>query len=144
MARNHENLAAFVGSWRLVSYQLRLPSGVVEEPMGNRPFGRILYLKNGQMSAQVMGSTIHLFDNTDARDATTEEADRAWRNYVGYWGAYTVDVEAGVVIHTVEGSSFPNWVGQKQVRHFRFTGDQLVLEADSPAWHATLVWQRIQ
>jgi hypothetical protein len=112
--------------------------------MGNRPFGLILYLKNGRMSAQVMGSAIHLLADNDPQKATPEEAGRAWRNYVGYWGTYTVDATAGVVIHSVEGAWFPNWVGLKQIRQYRFNGDQLTLEADSPAWHATLVWQRIE
>jgi hypothetical protein len=110
-------------------------SGAVEQPMGNRSFGRILYLKNGQMSAQVMGSAIHLLANADPDEATPDEASRAWRNYVGYWGTYHVDLVAGLVIHSVEGAWFPNWVGQKQVRQYRFAGDRLTLEADSPAWH---------
>lgn len=142
MACNPEDLAPFAGSWKLLSYELRWASGVVEKPLGDRPLGRILYMENGQMSAQVSGSTIDLFTNADSRDATPEEADRAWRNYIGYWGTYTVDAAAGVVIHAVEGAWFPNWVGQKQVRRYRFTGDQLILEAESPAWHATLIWQR--
>jgi hypothetical protein len=112
--------------------------------MGDRPHGRILYLKNGQMSAQVMASGPDPLPNEDPREATPEEASRAWLNYVGYWGSYTVDAAAGVVIHTVEGAWFPNWVGQKQVRQYRFAGDHLTLEADSPAWHATLIWKRIE
>lgn len=112
--------------------------------MGDRPLGRILYLKNRQMSAQVMGSRLDLLANFEPEEASTEEAARAWRNYIGYWGTYTVDAAAGVVIHTVQGAWFPNWVGLKQVRKYRFTGDQLTLEADSPAWQATLVWQRIE
>jgi hypothetical protein len=95
------------------------------------------------MSAQVMGSEIDLLANPDPEDATADEADRAWRNYLGYWGTYTVDAAAGVVIHTVEGAWFPNWVGQKQIRRYKLNGDHLTLEADSPTWHATLIWRRV-
>lgn len=137
------DFAPFVGSWRLLSYELRLPSGVVAKPLGDCPLGRILYLENGQMSAQVVGSMLNHLANAEPEQATPEEADRAWRNYLGYWGTYTVDAAAGVVVHTVEGAWFPNWVGRKQIRRYRFNGDQLTLEADSPSWHATLVWQRI-
>ena len=144
MAYNSEDFAPFIGSWNLLSYELRLPSGAVEKPLGDRPLGRILYLKNRQMSAQVMGSGLDLLSNSEPEEATPEEAGRAWHNYMGYWGTYTVDAGAGVVIHMVQGAWFPNWVGQKQVRRYRFTDDQLTLEADSPAWHATLVWQRIE
>jgi lipocalin-like protein len=144
MAGDPEDFAPFIGSWTLLSYELRLRSGEVEKPLGDRPLGRILYLKNGQMSAQVASAGLDLMANADPLEATPEEAGRAWRNYVGYWGTYSVDAAAGVVIHTVEGAWFPNWAGQKQVRQYRFTGDHLTLEADSPAWHATLVWQRIE
>lgn len=46
--------ARFIGSWDLVSYELRLPSGAITKPFGDRPVGRILYQRNGQMSAQLM------------------------------------------------------------------------------------------
>lgn len=144
MIAKPENAAPFIGAWSLVSYELLLPSGVVEKPLGDHPLGRILYLENGQMSAQVVASGLDLLAEADSRDATPEEAARAWRNYVGYWGTFTVDVEAGVVVHAVEGAWFPNWAGQKQVRQYRFSGSMLTLEADSHAWHATLTWRRIE
>jgi len=136
-------LARFIGAWSLTSYELRLVAGTVSKPFGDHPIGRILYLKNGQMSAQLMSPEPVLFENADALEVSVEEADRAWRNYAGYWGTFTVDPEAEVVIHHIEGAWFPNWIGQKQIRSFRFSGDQLILEADSPAWHATLSWRRI-
>jgi len=137
-----EDSAPFIGAWTLISYELLLASGVVEKPMGDHPLGRILYLDNGQMSAQV-ASGLDPLANADPREATPEEADRAWRSYVGYWGTFTVDAEAGVVIHAVDVAWFPNWIGQRQVRQYSFSGNTLTLEADSPAWHATLLWCRI-
>lgn len=144
MAGKPEDSAPFLGAWTLLSYELLMVSGIVEKPLGDRPLGRILYLDSGQMSAQVAASGLDPLANDDSRAATPEEAAHAWRNYVGYWGTFTVDAEAGVVIHTVEGAWFPNWVGQNQVRRYRFSGDMLTLEADAPEWHATLVWRRIK
>ncbi len=139
-----EDSARLVGAWTLVSYELLLPSGVVEKPMGDRPLGRIMYLATGQMAVQVTASGLDPLANDDSREATTEEAARAWHNYVGYWGTFTVDAEAGVVIHAIEGAWFPNWIGRKQVRQYRFSADTLTLEADSPYWHAKLIWRRIE
>jgi hypothetical protein len=82
------------------------------------------------------------FSSGDPLGASAEETDRSWRNYIGYWGTFDVDAKAGTVTHTVEGGWFPNWIGQKQVRAYRFSGKRLTLEGDSPAWHATLVWER--
>ncbi|MFL6443658.1 MAG: lipocalin-like domain-containing protein [Candidatus Sulfotelmatobacter sp.] len=46
---------------------------------------------------------------------------------MGYWGTFTVDSRAGIVIHHIEGGGwFPNWIGQKQIRSFRFSGDELI------------------
>ena len=134
----------FVGAWKMISYELSLASGNVLKPFGEAPIGRILYQANGQMSAQLMRPKTASFDSSDPLKATTDEAVTAWRNYIGYWGTYTVDKKAGVVTHHIEGSWFPNWIGQKQIRSFRFIENRrLMLEADSPAWHATLIWQRI-
>jgi hypothetical protein len=144
MAGKPEDSAPFLGAWTLLSYELMLASGVVEKPLGDHPLGRILYLDNGQMSAQVAASGLDPLANADPREATPEEAGHAWRNYVGYWGTFTVDAEAGVVIHAVDGAWFPNWIGQNQVRQFRFSGNTLTLEADARGWHATLIWRRIE
>ena len=42
--------------------------------MGDHPLGRILYLDNGQMSAQVVASGLDPLANADPREATPEEA----------------------------------------------------------------------
>src|SRR3954453_16357796 len=133
-----------LGAWKLISYELRFPSGSVLKPFGEAPIGRILYQANGQMSAQLMGPGTSFFSSSDPLKATTDEAVTAWRNYIGYWGTYTVDKKAGVVTHHIEGSWFPNWIGQKQIRSFRFIENRrLMLEAGSPMWHATLIWRKL-
>jgi hypothetical protein len=133
----------FIGSWTLSSFELRLKSGEIRTPFGEHPVGRILYQRSGQMSAQLMHSTPAAFGNPDPLQASPEEVNRAWHEYTGYWGTFRVDPVAPVVTHRVEGSSFPNWVGQNQIRSFRFEGDQLILQANSPDWTATLRWRRI-
>jgi hypothetical protein len=51
--------------------------------------------------------------------------------------------EERVVLHRVEGSSFPNWIGTEQTRHFHFDGaNRLILEAESASGRYTLTWQR--
>ena len=133
------------GAWRLSSYELRLkPSGTITTPFGPHPTGRILYQANGQMSAQLMPSEVAAFASDDPLLATDEEAALAWRNYVGYWGTYTIDARAGIITHHIEGAWLTNWIGQHQTRTFHLSGDSLSLEADSAAWHAHLTWKRIR
>ena len=111
---------------------------------GEASVGRILYQAKGHMSAQLIAPSTASFDSNDPLRATSDEAVTAWRNYIGYWGTYSVDAKARTITHQIEGSWFPNWIGQKQIRSFRFMDNRrLMLEADSPAWHATLIWERI-
>ena len=133
----------FLGSWGLVSFEHVLPSGEVLKPFGDSPLGLILYQADGHMSAQVSVNSPARFASEDTLRASAEEATEAWRTYFGYWGSFKVYAEKGVVVHRVEGSSFSNWIGTEQVRHFRFEGaDRLILETQSPSGHSTLVWQR--
>ena len=47
--------------------------------------------------------------------------------FLAYFGTYTVDEKAGVVVHHVEGASFPNWIGTDQRREFTLSGRRLTL-----------------
>jgi Lipocalin-like domain len=142
-AHDKKHAERFLGSWGLVSYEHALPSGEVSRPFGESPAGLILYQADGRMSAQVSSSRQTRLSSEDFLQARVEEAAEAWRTYFGYWGSFEVDAKKGVVVHRVEGSSFSNWIGTEQIRHFRFDGaDRLILSTSSPAGWWTLIWQR--
>ncbi|MGH9604317.1 MAG: lipocalin-like domain-containing protein [Terracidiphilus sp.] len=144
-AQTTQDRNLIVGAWSLSSYELRLkPSGTITTPFGSHPVGRILYEANGQMSAQLMRPEMVAFASDDPLRATDKEAASAWRNYIGYWGTYTMNVRAGTITHHIVGGWLPNWVGQNQTRAFQLSGDSLSLDADSAAWHAHLTWKRIR
>jgi hypothetical protein len=83
------------------------------------------------------------FADNDFLKAPTEEAPAAWRNYLGYWGTFQIEARQQIVTHRVEGSSFANWIGTEQVRHFRFgQSGRLILEAEFEDGSYTLTWQR--
>ena len=133
----------FLGSWSLVSYEQVLPSGQVLRPFGDSPSGLILYQANRYMSAQISVRSPARFASDDSFQATAEEAGGAWRTYFGYWGTFKVDTEKGVVVHRVEGSSFSNWIGTEQVRHFRFDGgNRLILETEDSSGRFRVTWQK--
>ncbi|MBV9302474.1 MAG: lipocalin-like domain-containing protein [Acidobacteriaceae bacterium] len=141
---NPKSSERFVGSWTLVSFEHVPPSGEVLKPFGDSPAGLILYHPDGHMSAQVSAGSRKKLACEDPLEASPEEAAEAWRTYFGYWGSFAVDAEKRVVVHRVEGSSFPNWIGTEQVRHFRFDGaNRLILETQFPSGHSTVIWQRI-
>jgi hypothetical protein len=122
----------FVGTWDLVSYEVRTPSGETRYPYGNDPLGRISYDAEGRMSAQLM-----------RRDRPSPPAGSSSPGgYSGYYGTYTVDEKAGTVIHQVQGAWTPAWIGTKQVRYYKFESNRLTLEGDLTGGRAKLVWER--
>ncbi len=136
-----------VGVWRLVSWERRMPDGEVSLPYGETPAGQIAYLANGRMSAQLMRPG-RVFPDTAT--ATAEEM-RAFilGGYFSYYGEYTVDPEAGVVTHHVEGALHLEWLDSDRPRAFRLEGrDRLILStAPDPQMETsgvnTLHWERI-
>ena len=66
--------------------------------------------------------------------------------YDSYFGRYTVDEKAGTVTHHVEGSLFPEDLGQDWVRPFTLEGDRLTLRLTSATdgLTRTLVFQRMR
>ena len=140
---DRQHIARFLGSWNLVSFEHVLPSGEAALPFGNSPVGLLVYQAEGRMSAQVSTGSPTRLSSDDSLEATVEEAAGAWRAYFGYWGCFQVCPEEGVVVHRVQGSSFPNWIGTEQPRHFRFDGaNRLILATKSASGRYTLTWQR--
>jgi hypothetical protein len=134
----------FLGTWKLVSFESRSPSGEVTYPRGRNPVGRLTYDPDGRMAVHIMQPGRAKFASENSRAATAAEAESAYRGYSAYYGTYTVDEAASHVIHKVEASLFPNWVGTDQKRFFRFEGNRLTLEADQPAGRSKLVWERVR
>jgi hypothetical protein len=133
----------FLGAWALVSSEHRPSSSEVVKLFGDDPSGQLLYETGGHMSAELSVGTPKKLAGEDFLEASDLEAAKAWREYIGYWGTFQVYPDQSLIIHRVEGSSFSNWIGTKQHRHFRFNDrNRLILEADSPSGHTMLIWQK--
>ena len=140
----------FVGTWKMVSVEERRPNGEVVEPRyGARPIGYIMYDATGHVAVQIMKPGRPRFASNDAEQATQAEAKSAFEGYGAYFGTYEVNEAEGYVVHHVEGSVFPNYVGTDQKRFFELSGDQLVLKPPTRQvggeQHTTRVnWQRVK
>jgi len=131
-----------LGSWQLVSSAWHDDAGGAESPFAQDEIGQLNYDASGRMSAQLGRRHQPHFAADDFRLATAEEKSTAWGGYFAYFGTYVVDEEAGVVIHRVEGSTFPNIVGTEQRRRCTLAGNRLTLAADTPWGHVTIVWEK--
>jgi hypothetical protein len=137
---------ALVGGWRLVSWENRAADGLVTYPMGTDAIGYLLYTADGRFSVTISRVGRAPFAAGELLGGTTEEKARAVEGFVAYAGRYNLHGDR--VIHHVELSLFPNWVGSDQERWVELAGDRLTLSA-SPLLLAgklqvpRLVWERV-
>ena len=122
-----------VGVWDLVSSVELHPDGRTTYPLGEDARGQIVYTADGRMSAQLTRAHRPRFASDDPRASTVTEREEAFTGYFAYFGSYIVDPTAGVVVHRIEGASFPNLVGAELARSAVLEGDRLTLSADT-AW----------
>ena len=139
-----------IGAWKLVAIEERDAQGQLVTPLdyGPEPIGLIMYDATGHMSVQAMRRGRSKFASDDVHLATPQQAKEAFVGYGAYFGTYTVDQQAGLVVHHVEGSLIPNWEGLPQRRRFTISGDKLTLEppeiqAAGQKRTRRLTWQRL-
>jgi hypothetical protein len=83
-----------------------------------------LLMRPGRQSSVAPGMEL---DN-----APEDELRKAVTGFVAYFGTYDVDEASHTVIHHVEASLIPSWVGTDLKRNFQFVGGSLVLTRLSP------------
>lgn len=134
----------FLGTWKLVSVETRQEDGSVYR-RGER-VGYLIYSEEGYMSVAFMKRGRPRFSSGDIRGGTVEEKVAAAEGYVSYCGRF--EVEGNKVIHHIEVSLFPNWVGVDQERTYEFEGDRLTLSTPlmlvgGRLLSTHLVWERV-
>jgi lipocalin-like protein len=135
--------ARLLGPWSLVSWEIVGPDGTVSHPLGEHPVGQLLYDGTAdRVSAQLVRAGQQRFASDDWLHASADEMCAAWPAYFGYFGRFTIDTGSATVTHHIDAGWFPNLAGVRQVRRYRFDGDDLVLTADTPWGEARLVWRR--
>ena len=134
-----------IGTWRLISVcAIRQSDGEVKHPFGKRSVGQLMYDSIGNMSVVIMRPERPRSSINDKFQATTGEIKSAFEGFEAYFGAYEIDDEKEVVIHHIEGSSFPNWEGTAQTRFVELSGNQLTLKTPPlPYRDATFTWKLV-
>ena len=115
-----------IGTWRLLSWENRnVDDGGVSYPLGKDALGYIMYGQDGYMSVAIMRPNRAAFAAGDLLGGDAEELAQAAATYVSYCGRY--EFRGETVVHRVELSLFPNWVGAEQERLVEVAGDRLTL-----------------
>jgi hypothetical protein len=131
-----------IGNWRLLAYETVDASGRRAKPYGEA-VGRLTYDDRGNMTGQVMRPARA---RVELREGNAQQVRAAYTGYIAYFGTYEIDPGGTQVVHHVEGSLKPAWVGSDQVRAMRFEDERLVLSAEvvkgAQTVTHTLTWER--
>jgi hypothetical protein len=120
-----------VGSWRLVDWTVSVGERT-RRPWGGKATGLLTYTDDGRMWAALMATDRPAMPTRTLSAAPPSLRAAAASGFVTYAGSYTVDGED--VIHHVEVSLLPNYVGNDERRHVDWveTDNGLDLELTTP------------
>jgi hypothetical protein len=138
-----------IGTWRLISWENRSVDGQkISYPLGKDAVGYIMYMYNedGYMFVAIMRPNRVRFSAGDLLGGNTEEKVQVANTYVSYCGRY--EFRGDTVIHHVDLSLFPNWVGVEQERLVELAGNRLTLSTrpillGGMQRTAHLIWKRV-
>jgi Lipocalin-like domain len=144
--------SGLVGTWRLVSFE-DVQNGKTIYEFGEKPLGLFVYTADGHVAIQIANPANPVCiasgkkvgpgqkDAAAVPTCTPDQLQALLDGYVAYWGTYTVDMAAGVVIHHVTSDISNGYAGTDQRRPFRLEGDRLVI-GDGKTW--TRVLERVR
>ena len=113
-----------MGTWRMISWENRTADGRISYPIGTDPLGYITYSADGYVFVAIMRPNRRKQRRRSAAGDAQEKAHAA-ETFVSYCGTY--EFRGETVIHHVELSLFPNWVGVDQERLVEVRANRLTL-----------------
>ena len=137
-----------VGTWRLLEWRAEADDGTSTRPFGDRPLGYVVYTADGHMI-----TTISVPDRAPIGEellaAPPDARAAAFETFAAYSGTFHVD--GGEVVHEVEMSLYPDWIGSAQRRRVDLdaTRTRLTLMSDpvtsaGRAIRNCLDWERVE
>ena len=136
-----------IGSWLLRQWVLTLEDGSQEAPFGAEPQGLVVYTTDGRMITTI-GSRERPRAGTDLASGDDAARLAAIRTFIAYSGTFAIDGDD--VVHTVEMSLDPAWIGTQQRRHGELSDDgrRLILSTDpllvvGRRGRPRLTWERV-
>lgn len=99
--------------------------------MGEAPEGLLVYSNDGTMLALMAGADRPDLATDDVTGGTEAERAEAFASFIAYGGPFEVD--GNTVVHHVEVSLFPNWVGTVQRRRWELDEAERLLTLTSPS-----------
>lgn len=134
------------GVWTLVAADKVLQNGETVHDYGESPKGRLIVDATGRYSLQIFKSERVRFASDSKSDGSADEFRSAIVGSSTHYGMVTIDDQAGMLVFSIEGSSFPNWEGTIQRRQYTLSGMELRYKVP-PRRDGSIpisVWQRVE
>ena len=141
-----EGLSTLEGSWIMEqAYEIRA-DGTRTTNYGEHPKGLLTIDHTGRYNLQIFRVGRPLFTSGDKARGTSEEYSAASLGSSTHFGHVAIDQARQQLIFDVEGASFPNWEGKRQVRDFTYENGLLSYavpaSASSSGTIAYSIWRR--
>lgn len=123
---DHASLATHIsGTWFLAeAYAIDANGSRLQDLYGAAPSGVIYYGNDGRMMALITHDGRSLLDG-DRQAAPETQKAHAYTTSIAYAGPYTV--ADNHIVHHIDISTYPNWVGTDLFRYIELTPDGVVL-----------------
>ncbi len=112
-----------IGTWLLVKYVDTPENGEPEFAFGKEPVGYFIFTAGGHVAFSMMRNPPNINDPTSELDP--DACIPGW--YCAYFGTYDVDARSGIWVTHVQGGNIPAYLNTDQPRHFKVSGDTLVV-----------------
>ncbi len=135
-----------VGTWRPVSATLEV-NGKMSLPYGPDPQGKLTFTSDLHFVEFLHDPRLPRFKSDRRGEGTDKENRAAMAGMLALYGRYTVDAEGNFSGNTVEGSSFPNWIGDVRTSKeltMKVDGNRMIERFQRPGGaRVTIVWERL-
>ena len=136
-----------LGTWRMISAQID-PDGRNMPAYGPTPNGLLVFTEDMHFVEVLTDRRIPRFKSSARGQGTADENAAAMAGNIGFFGTYTVDEQGEFSGNRVEGSTFPNWVGDVRTRDelkLVVDGDQMTEHFRRPEGTKIVIsWQRVR
>lgn len=141
-ARSSNQLA---GTWQLVEATID-PDGQRLPAYGPRPGGLLVFTDDMHFVEVLTDTTVPRFKSDVRGEGSASENAAAMKRNIGFFGTYTVDADGGFSGNRVDGSTFPNWVGDVRTTsrlRLDVQGDRMTENFQRPdGTRIAITWQR--
>jgi lipocalin-like protein len=135
-----------VGTWMLVSSHSVGSDGSKLDLFGPNPKGILIYTSDGHFALVNTRSDLPKIASSSRDRGTPEEYKALVQGSIAYFGTYLVNEADKVITAKIEGSTFPNQVGEADDRRIitSLTADELKFTnpASTSGRTLELVWKR--